>query len=306
MGMLADGDAGGVGVELLKREAHPVADVFPMMQGREFEDFKADIAAHAQREEILLDAQGRIIDGRNRDRACRDLGIEPRYRVWDGDGSDSVAVVRLVMSANYYRRHLNESQRAMVAARLRRDVLEPAAIREQAGGPSPAALPPIAWLSSRKSFAIAVLDLRSAQLEEHVAQAEFPDYRPKLSKEHSLKITVDRAALLEALTCLERTVVFEKGVYQARAWFEGDRLMFRVEGTNDAEDAVEAQAEGEPLPAFKFNVERLQKIVGGMGEVETVTLAFNPGPRSPLEVFCREEPGYRALTMPMMNQTVSP
>lgn len=92
---------------------HPVAQLFPMMAEPDFQLLLEDIRAHGLREPIWLDGEGRILDGRNRDRACRLIGVEPTYRVHDGD--DPLA---FVVSLNLHRRHLNESQRAMVAARL--------------------------------------------------------------------------------------------------------------------------------------------------------------------------------------------
>lgn len=94
-------------------EYHPVASIFPMMNSQEFMDLKADIADNGLREPIWM-YQGKIIDGRNRYRACVDLGIEPDFREWPGDGD----IVKFVLSLNLIRRHLNESQRAMIAARV--------------------------------------------------------------------------------------------------------------------------------------------------------------------------------------------
>ena len=93
---------------------HGVANIFPMMTDAEFASLKADIAENGLREAVWLHPDGRVVDGRNRYNACTELGIAPEYRTWNGDGS----LVSFVVSLNLHRRHLNESQRAMVAAKL--------------------------------------------------------------------------------------------------------------------------------------------------------------------------------------------
>lgn len=92
---------------------HPVADLFPMMSEEELIGLTADIAANGLFVPIFL-ANGMIADGRNRYKACTRAGVEPSYREWDGKGS----LVSIVVSLNLKRRHLNESQRAMVAAKI--------------------------------------------------------------------------------------------------------------------------------------------------------------------------------------------
>lgn len=93
--------------------AHPVADAFPMIEGAEFDALVADIKEHGQREAIVVH-DGQILDGRNRYRACRQVGIVPRFVQWDQHGT----VDAFVVSLNLRRRHLNERQRAMIGARL--------------------------------------------------------------------------------------------------------------------------------------------------------------------------------------------
>jgi hypothetical protein len=93
---------------------HPVANLFPLMDGPAFRDLVADIRKNGLREPILLDAKRLIIDGRNRYNACLHAGVEPRFEEWKGEGT----LEEVALSRNLYRRHLNESQRALVGARL--------------------------------------------------------------------------------------------------------------------------------------------------------------------------------------------
>lgn len=92
---------------------HEVANIFPMMGDDEFAALKSDIAENGLREPIWT-WNGQIIDGRNRYRACQELNITPSTREWDGQGNP----VSFVVSLNLKRRHLNETQRATVAAKL--------------------------------------------------------------------------------------------------------------------------------------------------------------------------------------------
>jgi N6-adenosine-specific RNA methylase IME4 len=98
-------------METTMLEYHPIANIFPLMAGDDYAALVADIAEHGQHEPIWLHPDGRIIDGRNRYRACCDLGVVPEYRTWDGNGS----LVAFIVSLNLHRRHLTSSQRAVIA-----------------------------------------------------------------------------------------------------------------------------------------------------------------------------------------------
>jgi N6-adenosine-specific RNA methylase IME4 len=91
---------------------HALAELFPLLDGREFDELVADIATNGLREPVWL-YQDAVLDGRNRWRACAQLGIAAATCTYTGD--DPLA---FVISLNLRRRHLTEGQRAMVAAEI--------------------------------------------------------------------------------------------------------------------------------------------------------------------------------------------
>ncbi|MBI3694904.1 MAG: ParB N-terminal domain-containing protein, partial [Acidobacteria bacterium] len=60
-------------------EVHPIASLFPLIEGPEFDELVEDIRQNGLRTPLLLHADGRILDGRNRLRACLVAGVEPRF-----------------------------------------------------------------------------------------------------------------------------------------------------------------------------------------------------------------------------------
>jgi hypothetical protein len=92
-------------------EVHPAAELFPLMGDEELQALVADIKANGLRQPLVLDAEGRLLDGRNRLAACKVAKATPEYVAVDGD--DPLAVV---ISMNVTRRHLSKAQRAIAAA----------------------------------------------------------------------------------------------------------------------------------------------------------------------------------------------
>ena len=156
---------------------HPLANLFPLIEGDAFTDLVDDIEARGLEDPIVLH-QGMILDGRNRFRACRLACVAPRFTIFGLAGEPPAFMVRAalagealtdhqmrltpidlgelpadftvvgvpgadalgyVISKNMHRRHLDASQRALVAARLatmRQG--RPAGVEE---GPHPGPLP---------------------------------------------------------------------------------------------------------------------------------------------------------------------
>src|SRR5262245_42687293 len=91
---------------------HPLANIFPLLEGKEFEELADDIHRNGLHEPIIL-YEGMILDGRNRYRSCLAVNVDPHFETYDG--TDALGYV---VSLNLHRRHLDESQRGMVAARI--------------------------------------------------------------------------------------------------------------------------------------------------------------------------------------------
>jgi hypothetical protein len=95
---------------------HPLADAFRLMpeDSPEFLELRADITVNGQNEPIILYG-GKILDGRNRYRACIREGIRPD--TVDGDSwiDDPAAYV---ISANVLRRHLDAEQKREAIEKL--------------------------------------------------------------------------------------------------------------------------------------------------------------------------------------------
>jgi ParB-like chromosome segregation protein Spo0J len=95
---------------------HPVAEIFPPLTGEDFNLLVEDIRKNGLREPILV-LEDEIIDGRNRERACREAGVPLITRPWSGP-TDESTLRRLVISKNVRRRQLTPGQAAAAAAKL--------------------------------------------------------------------------------------------------------------------------------------------------------------------------------------------
>jgi len=171
-------------------ENHPFADLFPLILGTDFEQFKQDIAVNGLREPVWL-YQNKILDGRNRYRACKELGFNPPTKAYTGNDP-----LGFVISLNLKRRHLNESQRALVAARLAN--LVHGGVREgQNTRTAQAAHLPLEGVSHKQAaelLNVSERTLRTAKQVEHNAT-------PELTKqvEQGL-VSVHAAIIASALT----------------------------------------------------------------------------------------------------------
>jgi hypothetical protein len=96
-----------------KRAVHPAALAFPEMSPAALQKLAEDIRQNCQAHPIMRTADGIILDGRNRLKACEIAGVEPWFETYEGGNP-----VGFIVSSNLQRHQLNESQRALIATRL--------------------------------------------------------------------------------------------------------------------------------------------------------------------------------------------
>lgn len=88
---------------------HEYCLLFPQADDKTLSDMADDIAKNGLTESIIT-YEGKILDGRNRYLACMQVNVEPHYTEYRGDEP-----LQFVVSKNLHRRHLNASQRALLA-----------------------------------------------------------------------------------------------------------------------------------------------------------------------------------------------
>lgn len=96
--------------------AHEYAEIFSLHEGQSLYDLADRIKANGLREPIVL-LDGKVLDGRRRERACLRAGVEPRYRDFGSQESDGADPLEFVIDLNLHRRHLGDGERQLAAAR---------------------------------------------------------------------------------------------------------------------------------------------------------------------------------------------
>jgi hypothetical protein len=84
-------------------EFHRFALLFPQLEVSELNQLAEDIKANGLAEPITL-YEGKVLDGRNRWRACEIAGVEPKTVPYDGGNA-----LGFVISRNLRRRHLTQA-----------------------------------------------------------------------------------------------------------------------------------------------------------------------------------------------------
>lgn len=93
-----------------KLTLHPLCELFPKMNDKDYAALRDDIRDHGLRQPIIT-LDGEILDGRNRYDACVETGT--RFEIKEFDGTDPLG---FVLSLNLHRRHLSSGQQAAIVS----------------------------------------------------------------------------------------------------------------------------------------------------------------------------------------------
>lgn len=113
---------------------HPAAELFPMIEGDEFDELVADIDKNGVIEPVWLTPAGELLDGRNRVKAAEKVGATWQTRTYTGDDP-----IGFVVSQNLRRRHLNTGQKAFLGLEIEAVYAKEAEARMKAGKADPEA-----------------------------------------------------------------------------------------------------------------------------------------------------------------------
>lgn len=98
----------------LNYETHPAAEMFPLMDHDEYIALKDSIRANGLYQKVKITPDDLVLDGRNRMRACTELGIVPEFEIYDGNPYE------YVWALNGARRDINPGQKAAIRLKIDR------------------------------------------------------------------------------------------------------------------------------------------------------------------------------------------
>jgi hypothetical protein len=108
----------GLPKNVFETPSHPIAELFPLMADEDLQALAGDIKRDGMHYPIII-YDGKVLDGRNRLKACKLAGVVPHFHLFNAREDDPL---RFVVSANLHRRHLTQEQkREVIAAVLKQD-----------------------------------------------------------------------------------------------------------------------------------------------------------------------------------------
>lgn len=159
---------------------HPISECVPYGSGVDVDQMAEFMRVHGyDGDEAIVLYQGKILDGRHRHTAAKLAGVTPVFRCFIGQ--DPIAYV----AKKAFRQHLTTSQRAMIAATIRREI---GSIEPNYSKPGPKELGGISYKDSGQKMGVSAATVKRA---EAIIQKGSDELKAAVSKG---EITVNDAA----------------------------------------------------------------------------------------------------------------
>ncbi len=257
---------------------HPVADLFPMLAEDELAELAADIKQRGLLQPIVLDVEGRVLDGRNRLAACESAGIEPTFETYEGDDPDGYA-----FAVNVNRRHLRAGARHLLTEQARRLTGKSKIAVSQASGVhdqrlieaglvldfAPDHVERVMDGGESLQTAVAVARERKREkAEDHAKKERLRTGAPDLLDQ----VADGRLDLDEAVAAL--------GVREQKAANEAEVAQREEEERRSAEERAAAQFKQEQAESLERHCERVRMVITGWSTVRDLILPDSDGERA--------------------------
>jgi protein gp37/ParB-like chromosome segregation protein Spo0J len=102
----------------MEKREHRYSQFFPRMTEEAFAELRDSIKENGQRDAVVM-LDDAILDGRHRYRACEELGVDCRTRMFGSEPSDGTNALLFVLDKNLHHRHLTAGQRAALALEIK-------------------------------------------------------------------------------------------------------------------------------------------------------------------------------------------
>jgi ParB-like nuclease domain len=224
---------------------HPLASLFPLMENAELDALIADIKKNGQREPIVL-YQGKILDGRNRYRACLAAGVGLKLCKHEDNSPYIGDPVAYVISKNIHRRHLTGEQKRDLIAKLLKATPEKS--DRQIAETVKASPTFVGKVRAEKEATgdVSTVDTRT-DTRGRKQPARKPPREPRRTAQKKQAVISARQALVRALIILDRDLAVQLAEFfqaypdQLDAFF-ADLVIFLDEANTDRDPDASAEA----------------------------------------------------------------
>ena len=231
---------------------HPIAELFPALEGAELQSLADDIKANGLVHPIIT-FEGKILDGRNRFAACKVAKVEPKFVEYRG----IIPPLVWALSTNIHRRHLTPSQAAMVAARAK-PIFEAEAKKRQVATLKKGDAPVSANLRGRGKGKASVeaakasgAKARSVESADVVLKHGTPEVVRAVDRG---QLAVSAAAELSRLPTETQRAVMERVDKREGGDIRPGLVRALVKQENKKKVAAEIEAEPSPMPEGPYRV----------------------------------------------------